>query len=72
MKDTFTLSGIRKYPRVILTEEFFREEMRNLIPDAVEEIRDMLRSFETPPATKAKLIDLILKYGKGEKAKSMD
>ena len=31
--------------------------MRNMIPEAVFEIQDMLTSSATPPATKAKLIE---------------
>ena len=70
MKGTFSISHNKSYPSVILAEDYFREEMRNLIPEAVIEIRDMLTSTATPPATKAKLIDLILKYGIGEKVKT--
>lgn len=70
MKGTFSISHNKSYPSVILAEDSFREEMRNLIPEAVFEIRDMLTSTATPPATKAKLIDLILKYGIGEKVKT--
>ena len=70
MKEMFTLPPNKSFPRRILSEEAFRKEMRNLIPEAVIEIRDMLTSTATPPATKAKLIDLILKYGMGENVKT--
>lgn len=71
MKEMFTLPPNKSFPRRIHSEEAFRKEMRNMIPEAVFEIQDMLTSTATPPATKAKLIDLILKYGLGEKASSV-
>ena len=67
MKETFTLSPNKSWFRKLFSEESFREEMQKLIPEAVNEIQYMLMSPHTPPATKAKLIDLILKYGIGEK-----
>ena len=70
MKETFTLTPNKSFPSLILSEEAFRKEMRNLIPEAILEIRDMLSSPVTPATTKAKLIDLILKYGIGEKVKT--
>ena len=70
MKEMFTLPPNKSFPRRILSEEAFRKEMRNMIPEAVFEIQDMLTSTATPPATKAKLIDLILKYGMGENVKT--
>ena len=65
-------ASLSQYPRIILTEESFREEMRNLLLETVKEIQGVLRRHDNLPATKARLIDLILKYGTGEKAKSAE
>ncbi len=63
MKDQlYSSAGLSK----ALTGEQFKERMLKLVPDAVDEIREMLISFDTPASVKAKLIEMVLKYGLGD------
>ena len=51
-----------------VTKEQILQELREMVPLAVEALREMLQNPRTPPAVRKQLIELALKYGVNEKS----
>ena len=50
------------------SKEQILQELREMVPLAVEALREMLQNPRTPPAVRKQLIELALKYGVNEKS----
>ena len=50
-------------PMKLSIDEIFRREMRELVPEAVGEIRRLLTSPGTSAFVKKMVVDLVLEYG---------
>ena len=46
-----------------VTKEQILQELREMVPLAVDALRDMLSNPRTPPAVRKQLIELALQYG---------
>ena len=51
-----------------VTKEQILQELREMVPLAVDALREMLQNPRTPPAVRKQLIELALKYGVNEKS----
>lgn len=51
-----------------VSKEQILQELREMVPLAVEALREMLQNPRTPPAVRKQLIELALKYGVNEKS----
>ena len=49
-----------------ITKEQILQELREMVPLAVDALRDMLADSRTPPAVRKQLIELTLQYGVDE------
>ena len=50
-----------------VSKEKILQELREMVPLAVESLREMLANPRTPPAVRKQLIELALQYGVDEK-----
>ena len=50
-----------------VSKEQILEELREMVPLAVDALREMLANPRTPPAVRKQLIELALQYGVDEK-----
>lgn len=53
-----------------MTKQQILQELQEMVPLAVDALRDMLADPRTPPAVRKQLIEMALQYGVGEEVSS--